>query len=288
MASGIFTRSQKCIIRLRASTAGRLPTSLKRALVTLFLITLSYAIASEAANLLLPHRVFVGVHYIEDVDFIPTYSSLAEEFQFLAVSGILQKSIIVSTVRVLEGFGLGSLIGISLGILSAWTRRLEYSLDPWMNFFRFTPALALLPLYSLWFGTGEISKILLIVTGVAVVTWLGTDHGIRETPQTLVRAALILGAGRWLLLRKILLPSALQHIFSSLRVALALAWVTLIVAELMNPRIPSLGYLLALASAFTKVQTILVGITVIGSLVLTSDIIAITLYNRATSWMRSR
>jgi sulfonate transport system permease protein len=82
------------------------------------------------------------------------------------------------------------------------------------------------------------------------------------------------------------IPAALPQIFSSLRIAMALAWVTLVVAELMNPRMPSLGYLLTLGSAFTRVQTIFVGIIVIGSLVLLFDVVAMSLYNRATSWMK--
>ena len=114
-----------------------------------------------------------------------------------------------------------------------------------MTFFRYTPALALLPLYVVWFGYGEASKILLIATNVAVITLLGAHQGVRGVPRVYLDAASSLGAGRWLRFRKIVLPAAFPAIFASVRIAVGLAWVTIVVAELIDARMPSLGYLLA-------------------------------------------
>ena len=155
-----------------------------------------------------------------------------------------------------------------------------------MTFFRFTPALALLPLFVLWFGYGEGSKVLLIATSVAVVTILGAHQGVRSVPRVYLDAAAALGASPGLAFRKIVLPAALPHIFASLRIGLGLAWVTIVVAELIDARMPSLGYLLTLAGAYPRVPTMVVGIATIGALVLAFDLLALWVHARATRWMR--
>ena len=86
-------------------------------------------------------------------------------------------------------------------------------------------ALALLPLYVLWFGLGEAAKIGLIATAVAVVTLQGAYQGVRGIPGVYWDAAAALAAPRSLVLRRIVLPSALPQILASLRIAIALGWV---------------------------------------------------------------
>ncbi|HMK73516.1 MAG TPA: hypothetical protein VK454_09255, partial [Myxococcaceae bacterium] len=114
-----------------------------------------YGIAAEVGRGRLPDRVWLGAHYVENVQLLPTWRSLAEEGTFLLESRILLDSAAVSTWRVLVGLVLGSTVGILLGLLTGWASRIETLADPWVTFFRFTPALALLPLYVVWFGYGE-------------------------------------------------------------------------------------------------------------------------------------
>jgi ABC-type nitrate/sulfonate/bicarbonate transport system permease component len=191
----------------------------------------------------------------------------------------------VSTRRVALGLLLGSVAGILLGLATGWAARAEFVADPWVAFFRFTPALALLPLYVVWFGYGEASKVLLIATSVAVITLLGAHQGVRGVPRVYLDAAASLGAGGWLRFRKIVLPAAFPAIFSSLRIAAGLAWVTIVVAELIDARMPSLGYLLALAGAYPRVPQMLLGIATVGALVLVFDAAALLAHARATRWM---
>jgi ABC-type nitrate/sulfonate/bicarbonate transport system permease component len=261
---------------------------LRRTLCAFGVAALLYGIASEIGHLFLPNRVWMTVHYVEGVELIPRYSSLAEEAVFLLRAGILQSSVAVSAGRVLQGLLLGSAIGIPLGFAAARAARFECLLDPWVTFFRFTPALALLPLYVIWFGFGEASKLLLIATGVAVVTLLGAYRGYRDVPLVYLDAARALGADRRTLLRKIILPAALPHLLSSLRIAVGLAWTTIVVAELIDAKMPSLGYLLVLGSAMPQVATVVIALFTMGLLVLVSDGIALGLYHHATTWMRRR
>jgi len=231
---------------------------IRRAAIALISLAAIYAIAAELGHGRLPDRIWMGSHYVENIQLLPTWRSLAEEGAFLIESRILVDSVVVSTRRVLLG----------------------------LAFFRFTPALALLPLYVVWFGYGEASKVLLIATGVAVVTLLGAHQGVREVPRTYLDAAASLGAPRALVFRRIILPLAFPAIFTSVRVATALAWVTIVVAELIDAKMPSLGYLLALSGAYPRVPQMLIAIATVGALVLVFDTIALLLHNRATRWMR--
>jgi ABC-type nitrate/sulfonate/bicarbonate transport system permease component len=258
----------------------------RRALLSLGAFAVVYGIAAEIGRGRLPNRVWLGTHYVENVQLLPPYRSLAEEAAFLLESGILPSSIAVSAGRVLLGFLLGSASGILMGLATGRASRAEYLADPWVTFFRFTPALALLPLYVLWFGYGEESKLLLIATNVAVVALIGAHQGVRSVPRVYLDAAAALGASEKLTFRKVILPVALPHIFASLRIALGLAWVTIVVAELIDAKMPSLGYLLTLAGAYPRVPTMVVGIATIGALVLAFDLLALSLLHGATGWMR--
>jgi sulfonate transport system permease protein len=232
--------------------------------------------------------VFIAPHEIEGVELLPTYSSLAEEATFLVQAGILQGGVAVSTSRVLIGLLLGSTVGIALGLAMGWAAGLEYVLEPWVVLLRFTPALALLPLYVLWFGLGEVSKVGLIATSVAVVTLQGAYQGVRGIPRVYWDSAASLAAPRCLLVRRVILPAALPQILASLRIAIALAWVTVVVAELIKPTMPSLGYLLALAGAYPRVPTIMIALAAIALLVLISDGLTLVAYRWATRWVRRR
>ena len=261
-------------------------TRIRRAILALITLAVLYGVAAEVGHRWLPHRIWMGVHYIDDVELLPRYRSLVEEMVFLLQSGILPSSIAVSTGRILVGFLLGASAGIFLGLATGRSRRAEYLADPWVTFLRFTPALALLPLYVVWFGYGETSKVLLIATNVGVVTLLGAHQGVRGVPRVYLDAAVALGAGPKLVFQKIVLPAAFPQIFSSLRIALGLAWVTIVVAELIDAKMPSLGYLLTLAGAYPRVPTMVIGIATIGSLVLAFDLLALFVHSRATGWMK--
>jgi NitT/TauT family transport system permease protein len=109
---------------------------------------------------------------------------------------------------------------------------------------------------------------------------------VRSVPRAYLDAAASLGAGPALAFRKIVLPFALPHIIASVRIAVGLAWVTIVVAELIDAKMPSLGYLLALSGAYPRVPTMLIGIATVGLLVLGFDTLTLLLHARVTRWMR--
>jgi ABC-type nitrate/sulfonate/bicarbonate transport system permease component len=257
----------------------------RRGAIGLVGLAVLYVLAAEIGHGRLPDRIWLGAHYVENVQLLPTWRSLVEEGTFLIESNILVDSIAVSTRRVVLGLLLGSIAGILLGLLTGAASRLDALADPWLTFFRFTPALALLPLYVIWFGYGESSKVLLIATNVAVITLLGAHQGVRGVPRVYLDAAAALGADRWLQFREVILPAAFPAILTSIRVATGLAWVTIVVAELINAQMPSLGYLLALAGAYPRVPNMMIGLATVGALVLAFDLVALLLHAWGTRWM---
>src|SRR4029077_15452673 len=94
----------------------------------------------------------------------------------------------------------------------------------------------------------------------SVITFLGAHQGVRGVPRVYLDAADSLGASGWLRFKKVVLPAAFPSIFASVRIAAGLAWVTIVVAELIDARMPSLGYLLALSGAYPRGPTMLLGI----------------------------
>jgi NitT/TauT family transport system permease protein len=109
---------------------------------------------------------------------------------------------------------------------------------------------------------------------------------VRGVPRVYLDAAASLGASPGLAFRKIVLPFAFPHIIASVRIAVGLAWVTIVVAELIDARMPSLGYLLALAGAYPRVPSMLIGIATVGALVLAFDLLTLLLHAKATRWMK--
>ncbi len=262
--------------------------NIKRAVLTFVVLAVLYGVTAQVGRAYLPQRVWWIAHHIDNVELLPTYASLADETVFLVQSGILPQGVIVSTGRVLTGLLVGVIIGVAAGLAMAGIRHVDEILNPWITLVRFTPALALLPLYVLWFGLGETSRVLLVATAVGPVMVLGAYQGVRAIPHVYLDAATLLGAPSRTILRRVILPAALPHILTSFRIAVGLAWVTLVAAELVAPTIPSLGYLLAVAAAFPRVPTIIVGISTIGGLVLLSDALTLGFYRAATQWMPRR
>ncbi len=262
--------------------------NIKRAVLALVVVSILYGVAAQVGGPYLPRRVWWIAHHVDNVELLPTYASLADETVFLVQSGILPRGVVVSTGRVLTGLLIGVLVGVAAGLAMARMTRVDDVLSPWVTLVRYTPALALLPLYVLWFGLEETSKVLLVATAVSPVMLLGAYQGVRTIPQVYLDAAILLAAPRSMILRRVVLPGALPHILASFRIALGLAWVTIVAAELVAPTIPSLGYLLAVAAAFPRVPTIIVGIATIGVLVLLSDAVTLGFYRAATQWMPRR
>lgn len=175
-----------------------------------------------------------------------------------------------SLQRALLGFLLGSAAGIAAGVLtgrSLWLRQLS---DPVLHGLRAIPAIAIVPLAIVWFGLGDLSKVMLIAWGSFFPVWINTFIGVRDIPAVYLRSAATLGAGRRATLVEVALPAALPFVFAGLRHATAVSFVVLVAAELVGAE-KGLGFLISFAHLVFRVDIMFVGLLFLGAIGFLAD-----------------
>tara|TARA_Y100001970_G_C14150695_1_gene812530 strand:+ start:184 stop:951 length:768 start_codon:yes stop_codon:yes gene_type:complete len=183
----------------------------------------------------------------------------------LAQSGMLWDAIKISLTRVFSGWLLGSSIAIPLGLFAGTSLAARAALDPFIHFFRFVPALALVSLFILWFGVGELAKVNLIAFAVGFVTLVTTASGASSIDSDKLNGAKSLGANHLDLFLKIILPATLPSIFVGMRLALANAFLVIVAAEALAAQ-EGIGFLIWNARTFFRTDFIFVGIMCFGGL----------------------
>ena len=148
-----------------------------------------------------------------------------------------------SLVRALPGFAIGTLVGIGLGLAAGIARSFDEMLSPLVFLTYPVPKIVMLPVFMLWFGIGDLSKILIIALACFYPTFINAYYGARATPRILVWSARNMGAGEALIFRRVVLPAALPLIFAGLRVSLALSFIVMFATEMINAR-SGLGHLI--------------------------------------------
>ncbi|MCL6604493.1 MAG: ABC transporter permease [Paenibacillus sp.] len=202
-------------------------------------------------------------------EFLPTPLSIAEACVNLAVTGELIHHLGVSMGRAGVGFLIGAVLGLLLGVLTGLFRTMEYVLDPSIQVLRLVPHLAIAPLIILWFGFGEVSKVAIILSGSFFPLYINTFMGIRHVDNKLFEVAKVLGFNRIQKLRRLIIPAALPSILLGLRLSLAVAWIGLVVAELIGSQ-SGVGFLINEAKQNSDTEVIFVGIilfAIVGKLI---------------------
>ena len=170
----------------------------------------------------------------------------------------------------LSGFAIGAAAGIVLGLLAGSLRLARLALDPYVNFFRFVPAIALLTPFVVWFGIGEKSKVLLIVFATLFIVLLNTVAGVDDIPRNRLRAGRMLGAGRWQEFVLIVVPSTLPYMLTGMRIAMGVSFASIIVAEMVSAD-AGLGYLLSYSMVISATDLLFVTIICLGVLGFLTD-----------------
>ncbi|KUH81029.1 MULTISPECIES: ABC transporter permease [unclassified Mycobacterium] len=213
-------------------------------------------------------------------DVLPAPSLILEAGVELLRNGQLGDALHVSGIRVLEGLILGGVVGVALGTAVGLSRWVEASIDPPMQMIRALPHLGLIPLFILWFGIGELPKVLLVALGVSFPLYLNTFSAIRQVDPKLFETAQVLGFSLWQRFRRIIVPSAAPQVLVGFRQSLAIAWLTLIVAEQINAD-SGIGFLINNARDFLRIDIIIFGLIVYALLGIGTDGIVRTLERRA-------
>jgi sulfonate transport system permease protein len=216
-------------------------------------------------------------------DVLPAPSLIAEAGVELVRSGELADALRVSGLRVVEGLLLGGFAGVALGTAVGLSRWTEATVDPPLQMIRALPHLGLIPLFILWFGIGELPKVLLVALGVSFPLYLNTFSAIRQVDPKLFETARVLGFTFWQRIRTIVIPSAAPQVLVGLRQSLAIAWLTLIVAEQINAS-SGIGYLINNARDFLRIDVIIFGLVVYALLGIVTDGIVRVLERRASRY----
>jgi sulfonate transport system permease protein len=199
--------------------------------------------------------------------------------------GTLQGAMLVSLQRVALGFAFGAGAGLILAVLAGLSRLGEDAVDPLMQMLRTLPLFGLIPVFIVWFGIGELPKVLLIAMGAAIPLYLNTFAGIRGVDARLAEAGQSLGLSRAETIRHIILPGALPQILVGLRQSLGVAWLALVVAEQVNAN-AGLGFIISQATQFLRNDVIFVALIVYCLLGLLTDALVRLLEGRALAWRR--
>ncbi|MFN3600694.1 MAG: ABC transporter permease [Dietzia sp.] len=211
---------------------------------------------------------------------LPAPQLIAESALELIASGELLDALAVSSVRVVQGFVLGAVAGLVLGVVVGTSRIADALVDPPLQMLRALPHLGLIPLFILWFGIGETPKVLLIALGVVFPIYLNTASGLRQVDPKLRDMATVFGFSPRQRLTEVILPSIAPQVLVGVRQSLAIAWLTLIVAEQLNAT-NGIGYLIMNARDYFRIDVIIVGLVVYALLGILTDAVVRVAETRA-------
>lgn len=218
---------------------------------------------------------------------LPTPPEVVEKAIQLWNAGILQEDILASLGRVLAGFLLGSAAAIPVGFLMGWYTVARGLFEPWIQFFRTIPPLALLPLVLVLLGIGEVPKIVVIFLAAFLACVISTYQGVVSVDKTLINAARVLGAKDGTIFARVVVPASTPFILVGMRVGLGSAWATLVAAELLAAQ-AGLGRRMQEAQIYYDLATIFVGIVLIGILGLVMDRLLLFAETKLTGWQERR
>jgi NitT/TauT family transport system permease protein len=198
-------------------------------------------------------------------------------------SGTWFEYVYLSARRVLLGFVLASIAGVGIGLLIGWSKLARDLADPLIQMLRPIPIVAWLPFATLLFGIQDTAAVFLIALGSFFPIVLNAAAGAERTPTVLLRAALMLGTPRRRLLRRVVLPSALPGIMTGLRLGMGLAWVLVIVAEMLAVK-GGLGYALWSGYQFIRMDLIVAAMASLALLGFSFDLLLLAISRRLLRW----
>jgi NitT/TauT family transport system permease protein len=192
--------------------------------------------------------------------------------------------ILNSVYRVMMGFIIAAIIGVPIGLIMGTFKVAEAFTEPVVGFVRYMPASAFIPLFILWLGIGDIEKIAIIFVGSFFQLVLMVAVVAKNVHKDMLETAYTLGAKRFQVIRKVLLPASLPGIVDTLRIIVGWAWTYIIVAELVASA-SGIGYMIISSQRMLRTGNIIFGILTIGMLGLLTDFFSKWLYNRLFPWV---
>ncbi|WP_156897324.1 ABC transporter permease [Alkalicoccus chagannorensis] len=214
---------------------------------------------------------------------LPAPSAVVGTIWGMAQDGSLWTHMGITMYRILWGFFWGTAAAAALGALVAVSKKAEVLFDPTVQAIRAIPSLAWVPLFILWFGIGEPSKVTLIALGVFFPVYLNVVGGIQSVDRKLVEVGRAYGLSQLQIIRRIILPASMPSFLTGLRSGLGLGWMFVVAAELLGAS-EGLGYLLVLGQNTSAPAVILASIVLFAFLGKTTDYVLKKIQTRVLHW----
>ncbi len=190
---------------------------------------------------------------------------------------------LASASRVLSGYGIAALSGVSLGVAIGWWRVVERTIEPTIQLLRPIPPVSWIPLAIIWFGIANRPAIFLVFLGTFFPVLMSAIHGVKTIDRDLIRAAEMMGAGESRLLWLVVLPAALPSIFAGLRIGVGSAWMLTVTAEMVAVK-SGLGYVLWDSYYFLRYDMVIAAMVSIGLLGFATDLCVKQVMAAALRW----
>ena len=200
----------------------------------------------------------VAVYVVASVLFPPPYAVLLRGIE-LFQDGTLQANVGISLQRIVIGFVAGSLLGIPIGLVIGSFPLARKFLEPWTEFLRFIPSVAMITIAVIWFGIGESSKVFLIIYTTIFIVILNTAAGVGAISPNKIRAAQALGANTRQIFFLVAFPATVPYILTGMRIAMANSFTTIVAAELVAAN-EGLGVMLWQGRMYMQIDDIFVAL----------------------------
>ena len=216
-------------------------------------------------------------------DYVLSPWEIARHFWQALGSAELYENVWASLKRSLPGFAIGSFLGATLGLAAGTARWFDRMFSPAVFLTYPVPKIVMLPIFMIWFGIGDLSKVLIIALACFYPVFINAYYGVRQTRPILVWSALNMGATPSQVFRRVVLPSAAPMILASLRVSLALSFIVMFAAEMINAR-SGLGHLIRVAENSLRFDLMYVSLVTIAVLGYAGDRLVRFSQSRLLAW----
>ncbi|WP_255949920.1 ABC transporter permease [Streptomyces odontomachi] len=245
-----------------------------------------HALLLNLAALVLGIAVWALVASAQLAD-VPGPLSVASRAGELLGDGTLGQDALASLRRVFLGWALGTLVAVPVGFLMGWYTLARGLIEPYIQFFRTIPPLAMIPLAIVLMGIGETPKIFVIFLASFMSCVVAAFQGVTGVDSTLINAARVLGASDRVIFLKVVVPAATPFILVGMRIGLGSSWATVVAAEIIGAD-KGLGYEMMHAQTYYDIPTIFVGLICIGVIGLVMDRLLLLAERRLTGWQERR
>ncbi|ENV77282.1 taurine ABC transporter permease TauC [Acinetobacter ursingii] len=242
--------------------------------------------ALSVFSVLLLWFLMTALHLVPAL-FLPSPQAVWQKFLEVSQQGFMKATLwqhlAASISRVLFALLAAIAIGVPVGLWMGLNKYARAVLDPLVELLRPIPPLAYLPLLVIWFGIGETTKILLIFFSILAPVIISSTHGVISHQLNRERAALSLGATQAQVFWKVILPTALPHILTGIRIGLGVGWSTLVAAELVAAD-RGIGFMVQSAAQFLITDTVILGIIVIAVVAVSFELFLRWLQQQLSPW----